>query len=161
MNQGWKTAQERVSCPVGQSRMRIGGKSDAPPRRELDPRYLGFFDCFNRQHFFEAHEVLENLWLTERGGPRDQFFRGLIQIAGAFVHLQKGRLAPAASLFRLAQANLRPYSPVFERLEMAHVHQLIDECLESLELNSCPNNHLSSNRPRLWLNTQACSPTAQ
>jgi len=24
-----------------------------------DPRYLSYFECFNRQHFFEAHEVLE------------------------------------------------------------------------------------------------------
>src|SRR5438105_6879363 len=29
--------------------------------REFDAHYLGFFECFNRQEFFEAHEVLEEL----------------------------------------------------------------------------------------------------
>ena len=33
--------------------------------RDYDRRYLGYFDCFNRQHYFEAHEVLEALWLPQ------------------------------------------------------------------------------------------------
>ena len=31
--------------------------------RDLDARYLAYFDCFNRGLFYEAHEVLEELWL--------------------------------------------------------------------------------------------------
>jgi len=109
----------------------------------LDPRYVGFFDRFNRQRFFEAHEILEELWLGERGGPRDRFFRGLIQLAGAFVHLQKGRLKPAASLFRLAQENLEAYPAVYERLSLHRVRHLIQECLVTLESSSWTRNPLS------------------
>src|SRR2546423_12627744 len=80
--------------------------------RALDPRYIGFFECFNSQRYYEAHDVLENLWL-ERRDENYAFFKGLIQIAGAFVHLQKQflrpthpkdgrRLRPAARLFKLA-----------------------------------------------------------
>ena len=96
---------------------------------KLDAHYLGFFECFNRQLFFEAHEVLEELWLKERGQARDLFYKGLIQLAGAFVHVQKGRLGPAAALFRLAQKNLGHYLPVYEELELNPVVGLIDDWL--------------------------------
>ena len=43
---------------------------------------------------------------AQRHTPNDGFYKGLIQLAGAFVHLQKDRLRPAASLFRLAQKYL-------------------------------------------------------
>ena len=72
----------------------------------LPPNYAAFFACFNRQQFFEAHEALELLWLTERGRPDADFFKGLIQLAGAFVHLQRSRMRPAGALLKLARANL-------------------------------------------------------
>jgi predicted metal-dependent hydrolase len=82
--------------------------------RELDAHYLGYFECFNRQLYFEAHDVLEELWLTQRAGPNYAFYKGLIQLAGAFVHLKKNRLRPAAALFKLADANLEKYPPTPE-----------------------------------------------
>src|SRR2546423_13704317 len=74
-----------------------------------DPHCLGYFECFNRGLFYEAHDVLEELWLGVRKGPDDAFYKALIQLAGAFVHLQKKRLGPAAALFKLAHANLQKY----------------------------------------------------
>src|SRR5216117_3678649 len=87
--------------------------------RELDAHYLGYFACFNRGLFYEAHDVLEELWLADRKGPNGAFYKGLIQLAGAFVHLQKGRLRPAAALFKLAHANLQRYPDGHERLDVA------------------------------------------
>jgi len=86
-----------------------------------DPRYLGFFHCFNRGEYYEAHDVLEDLWLETHGHDRE-FYKGLIQVAGAFVHLRKQaerphhhhhgrRLVPAARIFRLAIARLAPFAP--------------------------------------------------
>jgi predicted metal-dependent hydrolase len=88
--------------------------------QDHDPRYLGYFECFNRQHFFEAHEVLETLWLPQRGGPNGPFYKGLIQLAGAFVHWQKNRPGPAVALFKLAQSNLRQYPASHEGLNVQH-----------------------------------------
>ena len=93
----------------------------------LDAHYLAYFDCFNRQLFFEAHEVLEVLWLGQRQGPNGAFYKGLIQFAGAFVHVQKNRPGPAQSLFRLAQANLGQYPAVHEQLDLGRVQELIGE----------------------------------
>jgi predicted metal-dependent hydrolase len=79
--------------------------------------YLGYFACFNKQLYYEAHDVLEELWLPIRGTPQACFYQGLIQMAGGFVHLQKtvtsggrfNRIAPAARLFALALANFEAY----------------------------------------------------
>jgi len=71
--------------------------------------YAGYFRCFNAQLYYEAHDVLEEVWLPIRGRPRAKFYQGLIQMAGGFVHLQKNRLGPAARLFALALANFETY----------------------------------------------------
>ncbi len=93
--------------------------------RGLDARYLGFFDCFNRGLFYEAHEVLEDLWLLDRRGPDGDFYKGLIQLAGAFVHLQKDRLQPCRALLRLAANNLAGYPGRHHHLDLAAVLELV------------------------------------
>jgi predicted metal-dependent hydrolase len=77
--------------------------------------------------------VLEELWLADRHGPNGAFYKGLIQLAGAFVHLQKQRFQPAAALFKLARANVEKYSAPHERLDTQGVVVLIDDWLGRLE----------------------------
>ena len=114
----------------------------------LDPRYAGYFVLFNRQEFYVAHDVLEDLWLADRRGANGDFYKGLIQLAGAFVHLQKNRLAPAAAVFRLAQANLAKYPARHERLDVKAALALIESWLR--QLDSSPANPLSpANVPQL------------
>ena len=118
----------------------------------LDPHYSGYFDCFNRGLFYAAHEVLEELWLQDKHGPNGAFCKGLIQLAGAFVHLQKDRLRPAAALFKLALANLNNYPRVHECLNLAMLTQLIQEWLGSLESGRFEKNPLADgNAPQLAL----------
>ena len=104
-----------------------------------DACYEGYFVCFNDQKYYEAHDVLEHLWLKEQGSSH-QFFKGLIQLAGAFVHLQKQyrrpehptdgrRLRPAWRLFKLAHTNLEPYLPTFLDLDVRSVLEL---CLKNM-----------------------------
>ena len=84
----------------------LAGFADLPG---FDRHYVGFFRCFNAQLYYEAHDVLEEVWLPIRGQAQARFYQGLIQMAGGFVHLQKQRLGPAARLFALALANFEPY----------------------------------------------------
>lgn len=93
--------------------------------RGWDPHYVGFFECFNRELFFEAHEVLEELWLANRQGPNYSFYKGLIQLAGAFVHLQKDRLKPAVALFNLADRNIGGYAENHEGVCVRELLNLI------------------------------------
>ena len=99
------------------------------------PCYAGFFECFNRGDYYEAHDVLEHLWL-ECHDENHLFFKGLIQIAGAFVHLKKQfarpehptdgrRLHPAARLLALGVKNISPVGPVHMGL---HIDAVCKEC---------------------------------
>lgn len=99
--------------------------------------YLAFFTCFNAQQYYEAHDVLEHLWLQKKDANW-HFFKGLIQVAGAFVHLQKQfsdphhvkhgrRLHPAMRLFRRGAENLEGYRPAHMALNVESLHQL---CLQ-------------------------------
>ncbi len=117
-----------------------------------DPRYLRFFECFNEQLFFEAHEVLEGLWLPQRQGPNGAFYKGLIQLAGAFVHMQKNRLGPAAVLLGLARENLRKYPVTHEALAVTAVLALIEDWLHRLTpANPMRNPFTPDAAPRLYL----------
>ena len=100
----------------------------------LDPSYVGYFSCFNAQQYYEAHDVLEQLWLRCRDGNYP-FFKGLIQIAGAFVHLQKQflhpehpkhgrRLRPSVRLFHLGMRNIEPFAPSHLHLDVTAVLEL-------------------------------------
>jgi predicted metal-dependent hydrolase len=117
---------------------------------KLDPHYSGYFELFNQQKFYEAHDVLENLWLADRHGPNGNFYKGLIQFAGAFVHLQKNRLRPAAALFKLARTNLEQYPRKHEDLDLQTVGALITKWLGDLEQNDFKINPLmAQNAPKL------------
>ena len=91
----------------------------------FDPHFIGFFESFNRQAFYEAHDILENLWLQDRRGPKGDFYKGLIQLAGAFVHVQKGRPGPALALLRLARTNLLKYGPIQDGLVVQDVMAMV------------------------------------
>ena len=112
-----------------------------------DPHYLGYFRCFNEQRFYEAHDVLEELWLAQRRGPNYGFYKGLIQLAGGFVHLQKDRLRPAAALFKLSRKYLSAYPSVHEDLDLTEVAALIETWLAKLERTDFTQNPLHSDSP--------------
>lgn len=101
------------------------------------PYYRAFFLCWNEQRYYEAHDVLEEVWLNTDTAD-DDFFKGLIQAAGGFVHLQKNfehpshakhsrRLRPAARLFALAEKYLAPFAPVRHGLDVARLLELLHE----------------------------------
>jgi hypothetical protein len=62
----------------------------------------------NAGQFFECHETLEELWQQERG-PIRNFYKGLIHVAVAFVHIGRGNYYGANRLFRTARQYLEPY----------------------------------------------------
>lgn len=107
---------------------------------DFHPCYAGYFVCFNRGQYYEAHDVLEHLWLTERDSD---FFKGLIQLAGAFVHMKKhfenpghpkfsGRLGPAGRLLDLALVNLNRPPPDPSGLSVPELLALASDYRERL-----------------------------
>jgi predicted metal-dependent hydrolase len=117
------------------------------PGQDYDARYVEFFERFNRQRFFEAHEVLEALWLPQRQGPNGPFYKGLIQLAGAFVHWQKNRSGPAAALLGLARANLQKYPAIHDGLSVAGTLALVEEWLCRLQAAGVAGQPLAQTSP--------------
>ena len=137
----------RYAGRMSKKSARIAALIESCRGRALDAHYLGYFECFNQQLFYEAHDVLEELWLASRRGPNYGFYKGLIQLAGAFVHLQKNRLRPAAALFKLSRSYLAPYPAVHESLELELVRALIVEWVGRLESAGFQTNPLEALPP--------------
>jgi len=81
---------------------------------------MGFIERFNSQAYFEAHEVLEELWLKTQGDHRD-FYKGLIQTAAVFLKLEQGKPDPAARLAQRAASHLEKYRPICEQVNVDEV----------------------------------------
>ena len=132
---------------------RLGADSSIP----LDPCYQGYFRCFNDARYYEAHDVLEHLWLKGRD-ENYGYFKGLIQIAGAFVHLQKqflrpghpkdgARLRPAVRLFRLGLDNLQPYRPFYMQFDVESLCQLAENLAGEIRASDFSINPWDPARP--------------
>ena len=85
-----------------------------------NPHLTDFVERFNHQAYFEAHEVLEELWLKTTDVRRD-FYKGLIQTAAVFLKLQQGKPDPAMRLAQRAASHLEKYPPLYERLSVAGI----------------------------------------
>ena len=117
-----------------------------------DARYLGYFECFNTGDFYEAHDVLEDLWLETRGQPDADFYKALIQLAGGFVHLTMHenpkwpaagpRLRPAHKLMGMARGYLEKYPETHHGMEKAGVFHVIDHWRNQLEMDDFTVNPL-------------------
>src|SRR5271154_1477689 len=79
-------------------------------------------DLFNRAHFFDAHEVLEDVW---RALPRDHppsrrlrlRLQGMIQLAVAFHHESTGNYVGARSVLERALRNLKGAGRSFPQID--------------------------------------------
>jgi predicted metal-dependent hydrolase len=137
---------------VSKKSAKIAALIDRHRGQELSPYYLGYFELFNAQLFYESHDVLEELWLPIRREPGGDFYKGLIQLAGAFVHLQKNRLRPSAALFKLARTNLQKYPATHEQLDLTHILAEIEGWLSRLEKDEFRTNPLTQrDSPKIFL----------
>ena len=84
---------------------------------EYDPRYLAGIDHFNREEYFEAHEVWEDLWNDCDSSDR-RFHQSLIQAAVALYHWTRGNAVGARRLFLSGRRYMEPYRPWYHGLDV-------------------------------------------
>ncbi len=97
----------------------------------MDERFYRGLEEFNREAFFEAHEVLEDLWHEYRDTDRI-FIQGLIQIAAAFYHLQSHNLRGAISQLAKGRDKLTHYLPTHMEVSVAGLLEDVQEKLQRL-----------------------------
>jgi predicted metal-dependent hydrolase len=103
------------------NRQRIGEK---PRQSDLNQSELNRgVALFNRARFFDAHEVLEDVW---RALPRDRtsdrrlrlHMQGMVQLAVAFHHASRNNYVGARSVMERAVGNLKGANRSFPDLDL-------------------------------------------
>src|SRR5882762_10496727 len=89
-------------------------------------------ELFNSAEFFEAHEVLEDVWRAAPE-PERKFLQGLIQVAVALHHHSRGNLVGCRSLLARAGRNLSAYPAQHGSLNLAALLRALTEWREALE----------------------------
>jgi predicted metal-dependent hydrolase len=102
-------------------------------------------DLFNRAHFFDAHEVLEDVWRALPGDqPSRRHLQGIVQLAVAFHHQSTGNNVGARSVLERALRNLNGADTSFPdldfdrlRAELAHWRRYLDDsgCADDKKLD--------------------------
>ena len=102
---------------------------------------------FNRAKFFEAHEVLEDIW---RAAPAEdkKFLQGVVQVAVAFHHYSSGNFVGMRSVMERAVRNLTGHPQRLEWIELAPLLSSLQHWREAMD-NRQPHPPL----PRIKLAT--------
>jgi uncharacterized protein len=85
-------------------------------------------DLFNQERFWEAHEVLEEIWHPATGVERN-VIQGLILTAAALVHYQKNENAVCLSILGRAMEKLDTLER-FKGLDIKRLRANIEQALE-------------------------------
>ncbi|MEX2532794.1 MAG: DUF309 domain-containing protein [Nitriliruptoraceae bacterium] len=88
-------------------------------------------DLWNEHRFFEAHECLEAVWHAAPRHDRD-LWQGVIQIAVAQVHRQRGNPAGSIQLYVRAGQHLAEYPPVWRGIEVAKLRRYAQAAVAAL-----------------------------
>jgi uncharacterized protein len=91
----------------------------------LDPQqHLEGIQLLNSGNYFEAHEVLEDVW---REAPVDEkkFWQGLVQVAVALHHHSTGNLVGAKSVMARAARNLGPCSSEWQGMKIGELKKIL------------------------------------
>jgi len=96
-----------------------------------DPRFLKGIEFFNREDFFEAHEVWEDLWHATHDSSKD-FIQGLIQAASAMHHFQNGNMRGARILHDSGLELLAAYGDSFHGIDLRAVRKKFNHALHGV-----------------------------
>jgi len=88
---------------------------------------------FNSGKFYEAHDILEDVWFEVRDDSRD-FYQGLIHLAVGFHHL-KDKNNPSGALlqFKKSVGKLSKFEPSFKGIDLKNLVVKIEKVIEEIE----------------------------
>ena len=99
----------------------------------VDPhRFAEGIKLFNSAEFFEAHEVLEDVWRAAPAAEK-RFLQGLIQVAVALHHYSRENRVGTRSLLARARRNLSGYPDEFGGIDLKPLMESLALWQEALE----------------------------
>ena len=83
---------------------------DREAASHLPQPYLECVRLYHAGRHWHAHEALEDLWRATNDPERRRFYQGIIQLAAAFVHAERGNMRGVQRLLAKAAAKLEGVS---------------------------------------------------
>jgi uncharacterized protein len=96
-------------------------------------------EAFNSGHFYEAHELWEEVWL-KTPAPDKMFLQGLIQVAAAFHHHSRANLIGTRNLLKEALRKLDAFPEVHAGLELEPLRQIVRVWVTAMDAGRIPEN---------------------
>jgi predicted metal-dependent hydrolase len=88
-------------------------------------------ELFNQREYFESHEALETAWRAEHG-PVRELYRGILQIAVAYLHIERGNYLGAVKMFERSRNWLTPFPDRCRGIDLGSFRQDYHRVEESL-----------------------------
>jgi len=85
---------------------------------------------FNDERYWEAHEVLEQVWKNTTGAERD-ILNGIILVAAAFVHDEKNEQEICISILQRARKKLNRAIRRYYTIDITRLEEMISEIINS------------------------------
>lgn len=97
----------------------------------MDTRYWKGIERFNEKDFFEAHEILEDLWHEYRESDRP-YLQALIQVSAGLYHADAGNLRGARSQLSKGLRKLATYPVTYKGVDVQSLASEIAVCLTAI-----------------------------
>ncbi|WP_026583564.1 DUF309 domain-containing protein [Bacillus sp. J33] len=88
--------------------------------------YYEFFISFNEGDYYTCHDLLEEMWMTDKG---NLFLKGLLQMSVSIYHYEYGNVKGARLMMQAAHDYLQSYRPKHWGIDLEHVYRFIEESL--------------------------------
>lgn len=103
-----------------------------------DTRFRDALKIFNNAKWYEAHDLFEELW-HENDGLQRITLQGILQIAVAQVHLERGNLNGATILYGEGLGRLKKKGIPHLGLDIKRLCELVEIRLKLLQQEKDPN----------------------
>ena len=110
---------------------------------------VGFLEgvrLFNQGHFFETHEVWEEVWKAAAAEERD-FYQGMVHLTVALYQARRANWRAAHSQLRRAAKRLARFEARHRNLDLRRLRMAVTEAVALLEAGSPAGSPTGSGAP--------------
>lgn len=88
--------------------------------------YYEFFIKFNEGDYYTCHDLLEEIWMTEKS---NLFLKGMLQVTVALYHYGYGNVKGARRMMNAGHHYIQTYRPLYWGVDLDNVNKFIEQCL--------------------------------
>ena len=104
-----------------------------------DPRFELAVELFNQADWYQAHDAFEELW-HETSGQARQTIQGVLQVAVAQLHLQRGNRRGATLLYGEGLGRLKALGTPNLGLDLDQLCSCVENRLQRLQQGQDPDD---------------------